>query len=130
MYNPQYKGKDYIHPKGGNCSYLTPQQLKHIKALYAGEVSFVDKWIGIFLEKEKELGLLENTLLIFLSDHGHPLGEHGIILKRPSNLYPELIHISLLIRHPQGPKGMRIKGFVQTPDLFPTILNLLEIKQP
>ena len=105
MYNPQYKGKDYIHPKGGNCSCLTPQQLKHIKALYAGEVSFVDKWIGIFLE-------------------------HGIILKRPSNLYPEFIHISLLIRHPQGPKGMRIKGFVQTPDLFPTILNLLEIKQP
>jgi len=58
-----------------------------VKALYAGEVSFVDKWVGYLLEKIKDLGLYDNSLIVLLADHGHPHGDHGSIMKTPDNLY-------------------------------------------
>jgi len=129
MYDPDYQGQELIDPVPGVVEgYMTEEELKHTLALYAGEVTFVDKWIGILLETIRELGLYENSLIIFMSDHGEPFGEHGIIRKaRPWN-YEELAHIPWLIRHPEGlGKGKRFSSFVQPPDLMPTILDVLGI---
>ena len=104
-------------------------EVKHIRAQYAGEVTLVDKWIGLFLNKIKELDLWDNTLIILLSDHGEPLGEHGIIRKVKPWPYEELSRIVLMIKPPAEYKGgRRSKTFVQTPDIvMPTILDLLKI---
>ena len=59
---------------GEVAGYLTEAELKCVQALYAGEISLVDKWIGIFLDQLRELGMFDNTLIIFMSDHGEPLG--------------------------------------------------------
>ncbi|MFQ6074643.1 MAG: sulfatase [Candidatus Bathyarchaeia archaeon] len=131
LYDPGYEGKEIIFPRGGDSSYLSHPQLRHIRALYAGEVTMVDRWLGLFLDKVGDLGLLENSLIFLISDHGHPLGEHGIIKKRPENLYSELLHIPLMIRHPEGEyAGVRVKGFVQDHDFMPTALSLLGIPLP
>ena len=127
MYDPDYQGKDYIHPKRGSTDYLTKRELEHIRALYAGEVSFVDKWVGLLLDKIRELGFFNNSIVVFLSDPGEPLGEHGVILKEARCMHPELIKIPLLVRHPRGPHGKRISEFVQTQDFACTMLNMLDI---
>jgi len=124
--DPNYKGPRLIHPKYGKVDWMTQEELSYVKGLYAGEVSFVDKWVGVLLERIKELGLYDNSLIVLLSDHGHPHGDHGSIMKTPDNLYSELIRIPLLIRHPQGLyAGKRADALLQMPDILPTILDIM-----
>lgn len=123
--DPAYRGPRLIQPRYGDISYLTAAELRHIRALYAGEVTFADHWVGVFLDRLRELGLLDRSIVVFLADHGHPLGDHGSILKTPDNLYSELLRIPLMIRLPDAKHaGQRIKALVQTHDLLPTLLDL------
>jgi arylsulfatase A-like enzyme len=130
MYDPDYDGQVLIDPVPGPVDgYMTPEELRHTRALYAGEVTLVDKWLGVLLDHVRELGLDDNTLLMFTSDHGEPFGEHGIVRKAQPWGYEELAHVPWLIRHPDGlGAGQCIDGFVQPPDMMPTILDALGIK--
>jgi len=127
MYDPDYEGQTLIDPVPGPIDgYMTPEELRHTLALYAGEVTFVDKWIGVLLDRIRELGLYDNSLIMFTSDHGEPFGEHGIVRKAQPWGYEELAHVPWLIRHPDGlGAGQHIGGFVQPPDMMPTILEAL-----
>jgi len=129
MYDPDYAGHEIIDPAPGPVDgYMTPDELKHTLALYAGEVSFVDKWVGVLLDRVRELGLWDNSLIMFTSDHGEPFGEHGIVRKARPWGYEELAHIPWIVRHPGGVgAGQRCPAFVQPPDLMPTVLDLLDI---
>jgi len=129
MYDPEYRGLEMIDPVPGMVEgYMTPREVQHTKALYAGEVTFVDKWVGILLDRIRELGLYENSLIVFMSDHGEPLGEHGYIRKAFPRNYEELAHIPWIMRFPDGlGAGKRFSSFVQPPDLMPTILDSLGV---
>ncbi|MCD6219913.1 sulfatase [Candidatus Calescamantes bacterium] len=137
MYNPDYKGEVIDYPLYSYTDFLTPQELKHCRALYAGEVTLVDRWVGRLLEKIEDLGLLENTVIIFTTDHGFLHGEHGIIGKSLISeegfsyvpLYEEINHIPLIIYMP-GVSGGRISAIVQPMDIMPTILELAGIDIP
>ena len=137
MYNPEWKGGDV--PGGAYipgierpaASELTEEQLNHLRALYAGEVTMVDRWIGRLLQKIDDLGLLEDTAIIFTTDHGTYIGEHNYVGKRP-RLYEEVAHIPLIIRLPDSlgaPSGRRDE-IVQSPDIMPTILELAGVNIP
>jgi arylsulfatase A-like enzyme len=116
---------------GGLVNEWSLAEIRHVRAQYAGKISMADKWTGIFLEKVSDLGLLDNTMVIFLSDHGEPLGEHGIVKKVRPWSYEELAHIPLIIRLPDGGKrGRHVETFVSTPDIMPTILDFLNVKGP
>ncbi|MCP4626373.1 MAG: sulfatase-like hydrolase/transferase [bacterium] len=130
--DPAYTGRDIIHPIPGRVAgYLTEEELHHIKMLYAGKVSLCDHWMGVFLNKLRELGMYDNTLIIFTSDHGAPFGEHGIIKKAEPLLFEELVHIPLIIRHPEGTgAGRRFDALVETTEVFPTILDFLDVRPP
>ena len=125
MYDPDYTGKALIDPVPGPVEgYMTDPELHHTKCLYAGAVSFMDKWVGVLLDCIRRAGIYDNSLIMLTSDHGAPLGEHGYIRKAGPNCYDELVHIPWIIRHPEGlGKGARIPAFVQPPDLMPTILD-------
>jgi len=102
-----------------------------MRANYAGESACVDSWLGKLLETIGELGLFENCIVVFLSDHGALLGEQGQFLKGPERLRSQVTHIPLLVRLPgKQHAGKRVRGFVQIPDLMPTLLHLLELKPP
>ena len=132
LYDPGYSGQELIDPIAGDIAgYMTPAELAHTRALYAGEVTFVDRWIGILLEQVRLLGLYENTLIIHMSDHGEPFGEHGFIRKAQPWNYEELVHIPWMIRHPEGlGAGQRFGQIVQSQDLLPTILDFLGLLKP
>ncbi|HWN42330.1 MAG TPA: sulfatase [Thermoanaerobaculia bacterium] len=98
--------------------------------LYDGEVAYLDRQIGRLLGFLESSGLLENTLLVVVADHGESLGEHGILF-RHAGLHDTTTHVPLMIRWP-GPdrEGRRIEGLVQTIDLFPTILKTAGVAVP
>jgi arylsulfatase A-like enzyme len=130
--NPNYKGKDIIHPIPGKVEgYLTPEELHHIKRLYAGKVTLCDRWVGFFLDEVRKMGLYDNTMIIYTSDHGEPFGEHGYIKKAEPGLYGELVRIPLIIRHPLGVgAGKRFDALVETPEIFATIVDFLKVGKP
>jgi len=138
LYDPGYEGEKVIYPRYAPCDFLTERELKHVRALYAGEVTMVDSWVGYLLKRVEEMGLLDKTTIIFTTDHGFLHGEHGIMGKSliwPGGyadvpLYEEIARIPLIIRLPGMRMGRRIKAYAQPPDLMPTILDLCGAEIP
>ena len=90
-----------------------------------------DRWLGHFLDKMEELKLLDNTLLIVISDHGIAHGEHGIVGKPPYALWPEVTDIVFFIRHPEGKRaGKESDHYASTHDVAPSILGFLGVESP
>jgi arylsulfatase A-like enzyme len=129
LYDDPYDGPEPFTSLYGAANYLTERQLRRMRALYAGEVTMMDRWLGRFMDKMEELGLFENTLLVLLSDHGHALGEHGYTGKPHYALWPELTDIPFLIRHPGGKgAGETSDDYASTHDVAPTVLGFLGIE--
>jgi len=129
MYDPGYQGEEVIYPIYGPATYLSEAELKHMRALYAGEVTMVDRWVGRLLNRAADLGLLDDTAIIFGTDHGFYLGEHGLTGK-VVHLYEEVSHVPLLIRMPGGKGARRCPALVQAPDIMPTMLELAGAPDP
>lgn len=130
-YDPDYQGQEIINPVPTYVEgYLSEAEEHHIRMLYAEKITMVDKWLGRVLDKLKDTGLYENSLIFFLSDHGQPLGRgehgHGIMRKCRPWPYEELVHIPLIVRLPGAAPG-RVSGFVQTVDVAPTIMDYLGV---
>lgn len=90
-----------------------------------------DHWLGEFLNKMTDLGFMENTLLMVLSDHGVMLGEHNITGKPPWAIWPELTDIVFYMRHPEGKgAGKTSDYFASIHDIAPTILGMTDIQRP
>jgi len=111
--------------------YLTEEQLDHVRRLRWGFITFIDVWVGKLIGWLRTTGMLDNTLLIWTTDHGDFFGEHGIIEKCRPWSYEVISHIPLLIRHPRGlGRGQTFDAFAQTPDIMPTILEALGVELP
>jgi len=130
LYHPHYQGESCDYPRYGVCDFLSAAELKQTQALYAAEVTMVDRAVGCLLEKAAQLGLFDNTLILFMSDHGHYLnypGDQGLIGKPSPNheyLYRSMIHIPFLLRLPRGEaSGQRRNALVQPCDVMPTVLD-------
>lgn len=91
-------------------------------AIYYGMTSFMDREIGRILDRLDALGLAGDTLVVFTTDHGHFLGQHGLNAKGPFH-YEDLIRIPFLVRWPgEVPAGAVSAGLQSTVDLAPTFL--------
>lgn len=124
MYDPGYSGIEMILDFYGPTRLMTDKELAHMRALYAGEVTLVDNWFGKFFDRLGELGLLEESLVVVVSDHGHQLGEHGISGKLPAGMYSELMDCVLMVRHPEGVgAGQRCNALVQHHDIYATLMS-------
>jgi arylsulfatase A-like enzyme len=137
LYDPGYEGEEVIYPKYAACDFLSEAELRHVRALYAGEVTLVDRWVGELLGRIDDLGLRDETVVIFTTDHGFYHGEHGLMGKSiiaeeysaAVPLYEEVARIPLMIRVP-GERPGRRGVFAQPPDLMPTMLELAGIEVP
>ena len=101
----------------------TPKELAYLKAQYLGKTTMVDKWFGAFLEKIRTLGLWEDTMILFTTDHGHDLGERGIFGKQYPH-YDSHANIPMIVWHPDFPgKGQRVSSLTQTVDIFASLID-------
>lgn len=89
---------------------------------YYGMITMIDECIGQLLSTLENLGIDDNTIIIFTSDHGEMLGDHGRWAK--GNIYEESVKIPLVIRNGKRiSEGKTCSGFVESVDIFPTILD-------
>lgn len=99
---------------------------KFVRA-YLGTIASVDDSVGRIYDHLKRSGQLDNTLLIYLSDNGFALGEHGRVDKR--TMYEESIRIPLIVRYPKLAKaGSKIEPMVLNLDLAPSIVDICGAK--
>ena len=110
---------------------MQQQALIELKGYYA-HCTATDKAIGDLIAKMRELGLMENTIVVFTSDHGEMMGAHGVKPTIKQLAWDESIRIPFLISYPGigKNKGLAIKAPINTPDILPSLLGLAGIPIP
>jgi arylsulfatase A-like enzyme len=109
---------------------MTDRERQEVTAAYYAMIEFMDNEIGAILDALDEAGKRENTIVIFLSDHGEMLGDHGIYLKGP-HCYDPAVRVPLIISYPTAfQSDVRFDGLVELVDIVPTLLDTLEMEMP
>jgi arylsulfatase A-like enzyme len=100
-------------------------------AYYYGMCSYLDDLTAQLIDRLDRLGLADNTIVVYTSDHGDYAGEHEMFGKSTS-LYDCLVRVPLILAGPDHliPQGTRLGGFVESVDLFPTLLDLAGLQAP
>ncbi len=112
-----YAGSDISFTK------LTAGERRQVTAAYFAMIEHADFEFGRMLQALEESGQAENTVVIFTSDHGEMLGDHGIYLKGPY-FYEPAIRVPLILRWPKGYRaGLKLDALVEMTDLAPTLLE-------
>jgi arylsulfatase A-like enzyme len=100
------------------------RDLEVLRALYDGEIRYLDAELGRLFAALARSGLLDRMVLAVVSPHGESLGEHGFG-EHQGCLYEPVVHVPLILRYPPvAPAGLRVESLVQTTDLFATLLEL------
>ncbi len=111
-------------------AHASEDTFREMKAAYYGMVSQIDWQLGLVLEVLEERGLADNTIVVFTSDHGEFLGDHGIPAKAPF-LLDCMLHVPCLIRAPQGGReGAVSDELTESVDLYPTLCRLAGLDVP
>lgn len=107
----------------------SPEQLHRQRAHYYANVSMIDTQVGAIIDALKERNVLDNTIIIFTSDHGDCLNDHGHSQKW--NMYEQSVHVPAIVSWPKGiAEGQRIDHLVSLMDFGPTILEFAGIDVP
>jgi hypothetical protein len=139
--NPSYQGVfpatvELVNPGAGIRSVVLELACKQVlrnvelRERYALEVEYVDRQIGRLLDRMRELGLLDDTLIVFASDHGEGLGDHRHV-GHISQLYDSLLRVPLILSQPGClPEGLTVEQPVSLVDVLPTITDVLDLPNP
>ena len=131
MYSPGYEGREVVWPPYSlNAEYLSTKERDHMQALYAGEITMADFWLGYLLKTVENLGLMDNTIISIISDHGILLGEHNTTGKPPDNgLFPEVMKLVHFVKAP-GQEPTVIDALSYSHDHLPTMMHLMGLDVP
>lgn len=112
-----------------DARFKNKEMNKEMKMVYYAMVSQVDEWVGKLLDELDKKGIANNTIVIFVSDHGEMLGDHGLVSKM--KMYEGSAHVPLMIRYPAViPAGIKISTPVSHHDIFATILDYTGMEIP
>ncbi|MCG6925065.1 MAG: sulfatase-like hydrolase/transferase, partial [Acidobacteria bacterium] len=110
---------------------IGPEDLQHIESTYEAEIRSVDAAFAILLEGLRHLGLYENSLIVFTSDHGEEFGEHGTVGWHSHTLFDELLRVPLLVKYPGAWRaGEALDAQVRLLDVAPTVLGAVGVDRP
>ncbi len=107
---------------GSRVPPLSDAQLRRMTANYFGMISLVDHSVGRILDALDAQGVADNTIVVFTTDHGDLLGDHGLYLKGPT-MYEALLRIGLIVAGPGVPADRVVQDPVSTVDLAATFLD-------
>jgi len=97
-----------------------------LKALYAAKITHLDAWFGYLMDNLDRLGMRDDTVVVFVSDHGTEFREHGIMKKDAWTLYRNVTRLPLIARTPDASSpGRRVDALISAVDLAPTLLRLV-----
>lgn len=108
---------------------MSDEQRRQVLQAYYASISFMDAQVGRVVDAVERLGLSHNTVIVFTSDHGYHMGEHGLWQKM--SLFEESARVPLLMVSPGvGKGGVVVKAPVSLIDVFPTLAELCGVKAP
>lgn len=122
----EFRGGFAVAGQGDSPGYedVTDEEARLGKAYYYGMVELIDQAVGRIISALEKTGQLANTLIIFTTDHGELLGDHGIWMKGPFH-YEQIVNVPLIMSWPKHiPQGMVVDEMVSLVDVAPTVLSL------
>lgn len=111
-----------------NYNDMTPAQIRKMRQYYFATVTLIDEQVGRILDALERTNQLENTLIVYSSDHGDNLGDHGLPFK--SNYYEGALRVPLVVRGPGVQAGKRNGSMVNWLDLHATFLTAAGVPVP
>ena len=126
QHNSAEMRKNYLDiPENGQLDDSLARNLIHG---YYASVTYMDALIGELIKALDDLGLRENTTIVFWSDHGYFLGEHGFWCKHST--FEEAVKIPFIISSPSHIKNKTTTSFTELVDVYPTLCDIANIKAP
>lgn len=107
---------------------ITPDEYRGIRQRYFGLITMVDRSVGAILSRLQDSGLLDDTILVYTSDHGDSLGAHHLFAKEV--MFEEATRVPYLIRMPGQRRSSRISQAISHIDFLPTMMDLLGQTKP
>ena len=127
-YQEKYLATEGSHEAVGMCN-LGPEDWQRIKAYYYGMISLIDKNVGRLVETLKKTGQLDETVIVFNSDHGENLGDHRLLFK--GTTYDCVTNVPLILSWPECPVPAEIRDLLcSSVDILPTLLELAGVRPP
>jgi arylsulfatase A-like enzyme len=118
------------NPGEFHSSALSERDQREVTAAYYAMCELIDDQLGRILQALEESGQRDHTVLIFMSDHGEMLGDHGLYFKGP-HFYDQAIRVPLILRWPgHFQAGRQVDDLVELVDLAPTLLEAANIPPP
>ncbi len=119
---PRYDWTSYREPEGGEDATI------HLRKQYAGTLTMADKFLGKLFDELERQNILDETLIILTTDHGHLIGEHNATGKNRWHVWNELGHIPLVVKLPGNiHAGQRRGQLTQNIDIMPTLLDFFNV---
>ena len=103
-------------------------QWRKLRAQYYGLCSMVDTQIGKIIDALEANNIMDNTIIVFTSDHGDMMGSHGLVAK--CTMYEEAVRVPLLVKLPDQKHAKQINGAISQIDIVPTLLDMLNCVIP
>ena len=106
---------------------MSEDNLSILEKLYMGEISYLDSEVGQVIKKMEDTGLIDDSSIFIVSDHGEHIGEHNHI-SHYFSLYNEVVHVPLFVKLPKDSIDIGVnpdEDFVSTADIFPTICSMV-----
>lgn len=130
LYEHPFLGDFLKNPifRGAMIRESTKEEIRKFTSLTYSSVTMIDHAIGEILASLERLGLAEDTIVIYTSDHGDLMGDHGLLLKGPSP-FKGVLKVPLIWKIPGQEGGLISEKLVSSIDIPKTILNLLGIRE-
>ncbi len=122
-YGPEWGGVSQLNAVHSGMDTIPPDGLEHLVALYDGEIAYADGELGRLLETLRERGLMENTVVVVVGDHGEEFMEHGG-MDHGRTLYQEICHVPLIFSGPGVPRGLVVETLTGQVGVMPEVLRL------
>ncbi len=123
---PQHPYLKHMQPN----AFVDEQEQREINAIYYGMISELDDSLGVLFNGMKEMGLWEDTLIIFTSDHGEYMGDH--FFNGKGHFYNQSMHIPGIVHDPHAKQyyGQQVDAFAESVDICPSILDYAGVPIP
>lgn len=125
---PGWTDECFEHDLAVNAGYLpykdlNEARLRRVMAYYYATIEQIDRYVGAMVDVLKKKGLYDDTVVVYVSDHGEYMGHHHMILKG-NYMYDPLARVPLIVKYPNGERaGESFPGLVSLVDLAPTLLR-------
>ena len=124
----EYEETDDFVPGDEPLPEVTRQQLHKLRRAYRAMIRLVDDQVGRILEQLEAEGVLDDTVIVFTTDHGEMMGDHGMVQK--STPYHQALRVPTAIRHPDHLDGRRVAAPTEMTDLTATMLDVAGLNAP